>query len=64
MAKIKIILAFCASILTLVAVGVYLFATTAKYKNSHGWVTHTQEVISEAQNILSYTQDIETSSRG
>jgi PAS domain S-box-containing protein len=64
MAKIKIILTFCASIIILMVVGIYLFATTTKYKDNYGWVTHTQEVISEAQSILSYTQDIETSTRG
>lgn len=64
MEKIKIILAFCASILVLIAVGIFLFITTTKYKNNYNWVTHTQTVISEAQGILSYAQDIETASRG
>ncbi len=64
MAKIKIILAFCTSILILIIVGVFLFTTTATYKGSYKWVTHTQRVISEAQSIFSFTQDIETSCRG
>lgn len=64
MAKIKIILAFCASIVILIAVGIYLFASTTKYKDNYKRVTHTQEVIAEAQNIFSYTQDIQTSARG
>ena len=64
MEKIKIILAFCASILVLIAVGIFLFITTTKYKDNYNWITHTQTVISEAQGILSYTQDIETASRG
>jgi PAS domain S-box-containing protein len=64
MEKIKIILAFCASILIMIVVGIFLFTSTGKYRNNYDWVTHTQNNISEAQSILSYLQDIETSTRG
>ena len=64
MEKIKIILAFCASIVIMIIVGVFLFTSTGKYRNNYDWVTHTQNNISEAQSILSYLQDIETSTRG
>ena len=64
MEKIKIILAFCTSILVLIVLGIFLFNSTAKYKNNYHWVTHTQTNISEAQQVFSYLQDLETASRG
>ncbi len=64
MEKIKIILAFCASIVILLVLGSFLFISTGKYRDNYFWVTRTQSNISEAQSILSYLQDIETSSRG
>jgi PAS domain S-box-containing protein len=64
MEKIKIILAFCASIVIMIVVGIFLFTSTGKYRENYDWVTHTQNNISEAQSILSYIQDIETSTRG
>jgi PAS domain S-box-containing protein len=64
MEKIKIILAFCASIVIMIIVGVFLFTSTGKYRDNYDWVTRTQSNISEAQSIFSYMQDIETSSRG
>jgi PAS domain S-box-containing protein len=64
MEKIKIILAFCASIVIMIIVGVFLFTSTGKYRDNYDWVTHSQSNISQAQSIFSYMQDIETSSRG
>lgn len=64
MEKVKIILAFCSSIVILILVSIFLYTGTNRFRNNYNWVTHTQEVISKAQSILSYMQDIETSSRG
>jgi PAS domain S-box-containing protein len=64
MEKVKIILAFCASIVIMIVVGMFLFTSTGKYRDNYNRVTHTQTVISETQSILSYLQDIETASRG
>jgi PAS domain S-box-containing protein len=64
MEKVKIILAFCSSIVILIVVGIFLYTSTDQYKNNYNWVRHTQENISLAQNVLSYMQDLETSSRG
>ena len=64
MEKVKIILAFCSSIIILIIVGVFLYTSTDKYRENYNWVTHTQENISLAQSVLSYMQDLETSSRG
>ncbi|HRG51312.1 MAG TPA: PAS domain S-box protein [Bacteroidia bacterium] len=64
MEKIKIILAFCSSVVILILVGVFLYTSTDQYRKNYNWVTHTQENISLAQSALSYMQDIETSSRG
>ena len=64
MEKVKIILAFCSSIVILIVVGILLYTSTDEYRKNYNWVTHTQENISHAQSILSYMQDIETASRG
>ncbi len=62
--KIKIIVAFCLSILILLLIGSYTYKNANSLKGSADWVSHTQSVISEAQNILVKIQDIETAQRG
>lgn len=62
--KLKIVLTFSLSILILLIVGGYAYQSTRQYKNSSEWVSHTQEVINEAQSILLSVEDIETAQRG
>lgn len=62
--KLKIILTFSLSICVLLIVGAYAYKSTTEYKKSSEWVSHTQEVINEAQAILLYVEDIETAQRG
>ena len=62
--KVKIILAFCLSILVLILISIYAYRNTRDYKSASDWVNHTQQVISQAQKILSDVQDIETAQRG
>lgn len=62
--KIKIVLTFSLSILILVVVGGYAFQSTRQYKSSSELVSHTKEVINEAQSMLLSIVDIETAQRG
>jgi len=62
--KLRIISAFCLSILILASVGFYTYRTTNEYGNASEWVSHTQRVISITQNILLDIQAIESSQRG
>jgi signal transduction histidine kinase/CheY-like chemotaxis protein/HPt (histidine-containing phosphotransfer) domain-containing protein len=62
--KLRIVLTFSLSILILLVVGAYAFQNTKQYKSSSDWVSHTQEVINEAQSILLSVEDIETAQRG
>lgn len=62
--KLKIVLTFSLSICVLLIVGAYAYRSTTEYKKSSEWVSHTQEVINEAQSILLHVEDIETAQRG
>ncbi len=62
--KLRIISAFCLSILILASVGFYAYRTTNEYGDTSEWVLHTQRVISTTQNILLDIQAIESSQRG
>lgn len=62
--KLKIVLTFSLSILILLIVGGYAYQSTKQYKSSSEWVSHTQEVINNAQSILLSVEDIETAQRG
>lgn len=62
--KTKIIAAFSTSIIILVLIGVYSFFAVNNYKISSNWVRHTEDVMSEGQQLFTYLQDIETSGRG
>ena len=62
--KFRIVLTFSLSILILLIVGAYAFHNTRQYKSSSDWVSHTQEVINEAQATLLSVEDIETAQRG
>jgi signal transduction histidine kinase/DNA-binding response OmpR family regulator len=62
--KLKIALLFSFCILVLLVTGVFSFRTSFKYKSSNEWVSHTQEVIAETQNIMVDILDVETSLRG
>ncbi len=62
--RLRIIITFSLSILILALVGAYAYQSTKRYKESSEWVSHTQQVITEAQAILLQVQDIETAQRG
>ena len=62
--KRKIVSAFLLSIAVLVLIGFYSYRTTYEYKNAADWVNHTEQVIAQAQAIVSDVQDIETAQRG
>ncbi len=61
--KIKIILSFLLSVLVLIVVSIYAFFNIGQYKKATSWVAHTQNVILEAQKILSEMQEMETAQR-
>ncbi len=62
--KVKIIFAFSLSIFILGLVGVFAYRSTNEYKNATDWVNHTQQVISQADKLLSKIQSIESETRG
>ncbi len=62
--KLRIVLTFSLSICILLIVGAYAYRSTNEYKSSSEWVSHTQNVINEAQSILLNVEDIETAQRG
>ncbi len=62
--KTKIIIAFSVGIVFLLLVGLFSYRSISNYRESSKWVTHTQTVIYETQQVLSYSQDIETANRG
>lgn len=62
--RTKFILAFSLSILILVVIGVFAYRNTNDYRSATDWTSHTREVISQAQIILSDVQEIETAQRG
>src|SRR6202790_2607659 len=57
-------LGFGAAILTLLGSGVISYRALVSSKQSQGWVRHTDQVLEELQQLLSASQNIESSSRG
>src|ERR1700730_15122098 len=57
-------LGFGAAILTLLGSGVISYRALVMSNQSQGWVRHTDQVLEELQELLSASQNIESSSRG
>src|ERR1700676_5717829 len=57
-------LCFGAAILTLLGSGVISYRALVLSNQSLGWVRHTDQVLEELQELLSASQNIESSSRG
>src|ERR1700724_1584840 len=60
----KVQLGFGAAILTLLGAGVISYHALVLSNRSQGWVRHTDQVLEELQEVLSASQNIESSSRG
>jgi len=60
----KVILTNLITIVIFIAVCIVLFITMGQLKENQYWVSHTYEVISEGEEILSYMVDQETGMRG
>src|SRR6202163_1602846 len=60
----KVQLGFGAAILTLLGAGVISYRALVSSNQSQGWVRHTDQVLEELQQLLSASQNIESSSRG
>jgi PAS domain S-box-containing protein len=60
----KVQLGFGAAILTLLGSGVISYRALVVSNQSQGWVRHTGQVLEELQEVLSASQNIESSSRG
>ena len=60
----KVQLGFAAAILTLLGAGVISYRALLVSNRSQGWVRHTDKVLEELQEVLSASQNIESSSRG
>jgi CHASE3 domain sensor protein len=57
-------LGFGAAILTLLGAGVISYRALVLSNRSQGWVRHTDQVLEKLQEVLSASQNIESSSRG
>ena len=60
----KVQLGFGAAILTLLGAGVISYRDLVLSNKSQGWVRHTDQVLEKLQEMLSASQNIESSSRG
>src|SRR3984893_12916544 len=60
----KVQLGFGAAILTLLGAGVISYHALVLSNRSQRWVRHTDQVLEELQEVLSASQNIESSSRG
>src|SRR5580704_14573105 len=60
----RVQLGFAAAILTLFGAGVISYRALVVSNQSLGWVRHTDQVLEELREVLSASQDIESSSRG
>ncbi len=60
----NIILFFAVISSAVIALGLETFENNAKYKNTVYWVEHTQQVLYETEQVLSFVSDIESSMRG
>src|SRR6202162_2992836 len=60
----KVQLGFGAAILTLLGSGVISYRALVVSNQSQGWVRHTDQVLEELQEVLSASQNIESSSHG
>ena len=57
-------LGFGAAILTLLGAGVISYRALVSSNQSQGWVRHTDQVLEELQELLSASENIESSTRG
>ena len=60
----KIVIGFIACVLILLGTGIFSFNNSAKFIASNAKVNHTNQVLSEFEQILVYTIDAETGTRG
>jgi PAS domain S-box-containing protein len=60
----KVQLGFAAAILILLGAGAISYRALVLSNRSQGWVRHTDQVLEELQEVLSASQNIESSSRG
>src|ERR1700688_2836802 len=60
----KVQLGFGAAILTLLGAGVISYRALVVSNRNHGWVRHTDQVLEELQELLSASQNIESTNRG
>ena len=60
----KVQLGFGAAILTLLGAGVISYRALVLSNQSQGWVRHTDQVLEELQELLSASENIESSTRG
>ncbi|MDQ1409512.1 MAG: hypothetical protein QOJ41_1247, partial [Acidobacteriaceae bacterium] len=60
----KVQLGFGAAILTLLGAGLISYRALVLSNRSQGWVRHTDQVLEELQEVLSASQNIESSSSG
>lgn len=62
-AKVRILLAFLLGSL-MTTISVYSYRSAHNYKNATEWVTHTQQVIAEADSVIADIQDFVITERG
>lgn len=60
----NILLFFAILSIGVIVLGLGTFKNNSKYKNTVYWVEHTQKVLYEAEQVLSYSSDMESSMRG
>lgn len=57
-------LGFVCALVLLIANGVVLYRTIHEVRDTHGWVTHSHQTITELESLLSHMIDIESGQRG
>lgn len=62
--KRNLLIGFGLSLLLLIISSVASFVSIAKMSDSAGWVDHTNKVIIQTENVISYLKDAETGQRG
>jgi len=60
----KILIGFIACVIILFSISLYSFKNSEKFIATNEWVNHTQEVLYEFRQVLTYSTDAETGSRG
>lgn len=60
----KILIGFIGCVIILFSISLYSFKNSEKFIETNAWVNHTQEVLYEFRQVLTYATDAETGSRG